>query len=125
MVQKFGWWEKGYVRSEDEHMLTISSSQSHKGIPIRAAFEDVRLAPTASLLKELDSIHFFFPRSSFLVEEVKFDRQEFATEDEELGEVLLLPPIPDDIPKVVTASDDDASVQEIVSHDDTNASQEE
>lgn len=40
---KFGKWYKRFVHSTEDHIINISSKKTHKGAPIRAAYEDVRL----------------------------------------------------------------------------------
>ena len=54
---KFRKWAKGFVREVDLHVVSISSKPTHNGLPIRAAFEDVRIAPRSSLLQELDEMN--------------------------------------------------------------------
>ena len=51
------------------HLIVLSRRQDHVGKPIRAAYEDVRKAPSAPLLAELDGIDFIFPRSYSVIDE--------------------------------------------------------
>ena len=47
---KFGSWETAYVRKPQPHFVVLSRRQDHIGKPIGAAYEDVRQAPSSSLL---------------------------------------------------------------------------
>ena len=51
-----------------DNILNLSSNAGHRGNPIRAAYEDVRLDPQTSLLQELERMGFLFPRSSSIVD---------------------------------------------------------
>ena len=77
---KLGTWEIGYVRSADDQSVSLSSARSHKGKPIRAAYEDVRLAPSSPLLRDLDEIDFVFPRYYSIVDEEALDIGTFDDE---------------------------------------------
>ena len=66
---KFGLWESAYIRDCHPHFAVLSRKQDHAGKPIRAAYEDIRKAPSSPLLQELDRIDFIFPRSYSVVDE--------------------------------------------------------
>lgn len=57
-------FEVGYIL-----FVIISSSAHHRGKPIKAAHEDIRLQPTVSLLKELDALDTSYPLTYSFVEE--------------------------------------------------------
>ena len=66
---KFGSWMKAFVRDTQEHLVLLSSKPDHSGLPIKAAYEDIRLIPSTSLLQELDEIGYIFPRSHSILDE--------------------------------------------------------
>lgn len=66
---KRGKWERGYVRAVEPHVLSVSSRKNHKGQPVRAAYEDIRMIPRNPLLRELDEVGYLFPRSSSILDE--------------------------------------------------------
>lgn len=51
---KFGSWKNGFVSSADDHIVQIPSSNYLRGRPVRTTREDVRIAPSSTLLQELD-----------------------------------------------------------------------
>ena len=57
------------MRKPQPHFVVLSSRKDHIGKPIRAAYEDVRQAPSSSLLTELDGMDFVFPRSNSVIDE--------------------------------------------------------
>lgn len=69
--EKHGVWEKGFVRAAEPHFLKIYSRKDRKGLPIKAAYENVRKVPDLTLLKELDDMEFLFPRSYSIIDEDK------------------------------------------------------
>ena len=64
-----------------DKILNLSSNSGHGGNPIRAAYEDVRFAPQTSLLQELDSMGFLFPRSTSIVDIHEVSNNEEPGED--------------------------------------------
>ena len=78
---KFGTWEIAYVRDVEDHAVVLSSSKAHKGKPVRAAYEDLRLVPSAPLLQDLDKLEFVFPRSYSIIDEgvIKTQRRVIIT----------------------------------------------
>ena len=54
------------------HVVSISCKPTHNGLQIRAAFEDVRVAPKSSLLQQLDAMNYVFLGSSSIIEEDAF-----------------------------------------------------
>ena len=62
-------WIKAHVRKAEDHIVLLSTRPDHAGKPVRAAYEDVRIMPTAPLLRELDEIDPLFPRSVDIVED--------------------------------------------------------
>ena len=78
---KFGLWESPYIRDCHLHFAVLSPNQYHIGKPIRAAYEDIRKAPTSPLLQELDRIEFTFPRSYSVVDEDYEDSEIPVTAD--------------------------------------------
>ena len=59
-------WIPAFVRDADYYTVTLSTSSKHAGMPIAAAYEDIRLAPNSSLSYELDCENVDFPRSDRL-----------------------------------------------------------
>ena len=57
-------------------MVIISKNPEHRGKSIRAAYEDVRIAPRSPLLLDLSQVGFVFPRSYAVVDT---DNNELAT----------------------------------------------
>lgn len=53
---KGGTWNLGFVKKCQEQLVMVTNSSSGRGIPRRIALEDVRLAPSTSLLYELDTL---------------------------------------------------------------------
>lgn len=66
---KFGVWESAYARDCHSHFAVLSRKKDHAGKHIRAAYGNIRKAPTSSLLQELDRIGIVFPRSYSVVDE--------------------------------------------------------
>ena len=48
--------------------MNLWGNSGHQGNPIRAAYEDVHLAPQTSFLHELYSMGFLFPRSASIAD---------------------------------------------------------
>lgn len=61
---KFRSWKTGFLYSAENHIFTISSSNSLRVRPVRVVREDFHtIVPTSTLLQELDEAGFIFPRS--------------------------------------------------------------
>lgn len=107
-----GSWFSAFVRKPEDHYVVLSTSLAHAGKDIKAAYEHVRLAPTNTLLQELDSIEFLFPRSYSLLDADHDDHgsgevtDDLAVPEEEIiadappsqEEILGAVPVPDDPP---------------------------
>lgn len=63
---QLGSWKQGYVRDAHDHRVELSSEIYHKFQPKRAAYEDIRIAPSNALLDSVNNLGFCFPKS-FLI----------------------------------------------------------
>ena len=59
-------WIPAFVRDAQEHLALLSTRADHAGKPVRAAYEDIRLAPVNPLLHDVDCQEPIFPRSDSL-----------------------------------------------------------
>ena len=109
-------WIKAYVRDAQEHLVLLSTRPDHAGKPVRAAYEDVRLAPENPLLRDLDCQEPVFPCSDSIFNQaeepgVNEDPEQIDEEVEEATDVLASTLAPSD--EVGQAASEPVEIQEI------------
>jgi len=53
---KRGQWRTGYVQETSDHVVTITTRRNGSGHKLKVAYEDIRLMPKSSLLKDLNKL---------------------------------------------------------------------
>lgn len=85
---KFGSLKSSIVGGTTDSFLEITHDSAHKGAPIRAAYEYIRIAPSNPLLDSLKSLGLCFPRYySILTSEM----DDFELEDKLGHEIAVFP----------------------------------